>query len=327
MRIYPHYERGPGYAWIEIEAALPPDITFTISAPNRLNKPFLGARGWQGSAYELKPIELSGTNLGSRILVGPTVVDHIYEDELIELRIAAAGYSSQVTWPDDVPPSGIARHPDIIEDDPLPPRGTTVIDGGVKPPPPMPPHPLEIVDLGPDDPEIAARRARLKRLIAPAMWALVGLAIGYCIGFSYMSPISLSAASATFDNVASDVAEAQRLLPGAADQAEQIHQIGLRLQAGRTPARELGIQSLHRAAELNFVPALLWLGKTADPTRDEWRGVRLGPDAGVALEAYVKAERASSAEARQLKAALCRHMQADANLSGSNREAVRNGCT
>jgi hypothetical protein len=330
MRIYPNYARGPGYAWIEVEAALPNDITFTISAPNRLNKPFLGVRGWQGSAYELKPLELSGTELGSRMLVGPPVVDHIWEDELIELRIPLASYSSRATWPDDVPPSGIAPPTNIVADSPQPPPIATVGDRGSKPVPPKPPNPPSS-----DDPIRPGRDSRIipgpspfRRLIIQTAWTIVGLLIGYGIGFLYMSPHSLIAStSASVDNIASDVADAQRLLPGAVEQAEQIYQIGLRLRASRAPANELGLQALHRAAELNFVPALLWFGKTADPTRDEWRGVRLSPDAGAALESYIKAERANSAEARQLKAALCRHMQADTTSSDSNREAVRNGCT
>ncbi|NPU13064.1 hypothetical protein HL666_20040 [Bradyrhizobium sp. 83002] len=335
LRIYPNHERGPGYAWIEIEAALPTGVVFTISAPNRVNKNYLGAIGWQAAPYEWKPIELSGTILGSRMLVGPSVVDHIWEDELLELRIPLAGYSGQTTWPDDVSPSGVARPINPVSDDPLHLPVVTVDDPSPKPPLPATgefPEANKVVELDQGQaspspgPEVTSHLSPFKRL-GIVLWAIAGLAIGYGIGYAYMSPSSLSAPAAFVDNIASDVAEAQRLLPGTAEKAEQIYQVGLRLRTSRAPGRELGLQALHRAAELNFVPALLWFGKTADPIRDAWQGVRLSPDVALALDSYGRAERANSAEARQLKAALCRHIQADATLSASNRGAASNGCT
>jgi hypothetical protein len=327
LKISPDRKEGPGYAWIDVNAALPREVTFTLSSPNRMQKSYLGAHGWQGNPYAWSPRRVEVTSRGPRLLVGPEIVDRIEEEEWIELRIPVANYVDHGTWP-DIPPSGIPG-PTIIEDDPQAVyRSRSVADQ----PPPQRPQQDELLPpvddpLPPPHPPVDAELQRLAaKRHALAAYALIGFILGGAISCWYVVSASTAAFTGEISNASSDVATAQRVLGGGADQAQPMYQAGMRLLQNGGTARELGLQALHRSAELDHGPALLWLGKTADPSRSEWKNTRLKPDIAVALEAYSRAERAGSGEARQLRTALCRHVQENAAVANADREAARGTC-
>jgi hypothetical protein len=98
----------PGYAWLEIDAAVRPDVKFSLSCPSRTSKTYLGPGGWQGSPYEWTPVEVEGAATGARLQVGPPIVDQLFEDLLVRIEIPSAGYRADTQW-DFVPVSGTPR--------------------------------------------------------------------------------------------------------------------------------------------------------------------------------------------------------------------------
>src|ERR1043166_113934 len=105
LKITKHEIYGPGWAWLEISAAVPKGFAFQLSAPNG-QKPHLGPHGWQNGRYEFEPRQTVPTAGGTKILVGPEVVDNMHEDMLVKLEVAATGYVAQAHWP-DIPVSGV----------------------------------------------------------------------------------------------------------------------------------------------------------------------------------------------------------------------------
>src|SRR5262249_51485986 len=87
-----------------------------------------------------RPRDVEGTPTGARLLVGPEIVDRMWNDELVRIEIPEVEYAAQASW-DSIPVSAV--RPTAVEDDqedkerPAPPTKTAP---QTKPAPPKPPQ-------------------------------------------------------------------------------------------------------------------------------------------------------------------------------------------
>ena len=95
-----HREHGPGHAWLIMDAQATPGTSVTIERDTDKDR-YLGVNGWQSVPQDLpvKAIE------GARMLLGPTIVDHLSDGDLVKITISGSGLSEENFWP-DVPISG-----------------------------------------------------------------------------------------------------------------------------------------------------------------------------------------------------------------------------
>lgn len=319
LKIRKHEIFGPGWAWLEVFAAVPRGFTFQLSAPNS-QKPHLGPHGWQSGPYEFEPREVVATAGGTRILVGPEIVDNMHEDMLVKFEITATGYVARAHWP-DIPVSGVhdpgasagAPSPDVFR--PLPrspltePRGETER---------LDTPPLVVDTLGPSQHwterlrrEAVASVQAVRRITPTAAILLASIAflVFAGIGYAYVDTRRSFPAQVSGPALVAQADEAKRVLMSGERQPDRLFSLGTMLY--RTPggSRDLAVQAIQRAAEYDHVPALLWLGKAADPVRTEWQDTRREPNAAEALAAYSKAAGLGNGEARNLSAGVCDHLR------------------
>jgi hypothetical protein len=106
----------PGYAWLHIDAAVAPDVTFILLCLIRPSGIYLGPNGWQGSPYEWRPLAVEGApaGAGARLQVGPQIVDRLQPDLPVRIEIPSADYRADAHW-ESVPVSGTPL-PDLSVD-------------------------------------------------------------------------------------------------------------------------------------------------------------------------------------------------------------------
>jgi hypothetical protein len=360
----------PGFAWLDIDAAVGRDVTFRLSCPNRSSATYLGPSGWQGSPHDWRPVAIAAAPAGARLQVGPPIVDRLQEDVLVRIEIPSTGYRAEASW-DYVPPSNAPFEP-VLEE-------AEVDDGGVNvriidtPPPveaapqrpvvrPQPPRPPvvetppnggetsgarepEIVTPPPPRPEVAAPPApaapqpataearpvvetgcgevKSGRLMAVA--ALVaGLAAGTAAGYVYVTGQRIAASGAAAAAAAAPIDEAARLLAARQPQPERLFRVGAELHDNPNGSRDVGLQAVRRAAELDYVPAKLWLARTADPARHEWKSARAKPDGAASLAAY--AAQPESGEAASMRSTLCAYLRGAGQMTDADQRAVDAYC-
>jgi hypothetical protein len=328
---------GPGCAWLEISAAVPPDVTYRISCSNS-QKPHVGPVGWQSAPYEWRPRKIIGTRTGTRLLVGPEIVDRVHEDMQIRVEIPSTGYTAEAFWP-DIPVSAVRDQarldgpagPNDLP--PLPQRPQPATPNVTVPVPPAPPDVAEeeASDSGPDRPSplsgIFSRflsGATGKRLgLATVRTALVLSGLAFLLfaglGYAYVEAGRLAPTAPPPQTLAAQGEETVRLLLEGERQPERLFSLGLQLHGTPGASRDLGLHAIRRASEHGHLPALLWLARTADPSRPEWQGVARAPNAARALPAYDKAARAGSAEAPQFSKNLCDRLRSQADSAVETR--------
>src|SRR5262249_32484751 len=322
---------------LETDAAVSPDVTFHLSCPNR-SQPYLSDGGWQGGPYAWKPRQIEVASTGARLLIGPEIVDRMWNDELVRIEIPDADYSAETSW-EEIPASSV--RPPTVEDDaedsnrplphlqpqhqPQPPRHdpappvAAVAQTPIEPPVAIDPKPddqkgeetkaeeqkaEEKKEAGEKDTDQGPKPAPL-----PRPWLIAAAAAGICFGMFLGYPYVAAAAAAPSSNAPAvptrAVEEARRLLSTGERTGERLYQLGLELHGAAAAPRELGLQSIRRAAELGHAPANLWLGRMSDPARQDWVKARLRPDAAVALNAYARALESGAPD----RNALCAHLR------------------
>ncbi|WP_319569347.1 hypothetical protein [Cohaesibacter marisflavi] len=95
-----HKEHGPGHAWLSMDHAVTPETALVIERETDKDR-YLGSSGWQ-SVPENLPVDAVD---GGRMLLGPTIVDHLGEGDFIKVAITGTGYFEEDFWP-VVPISG-----------------------------------------------------------------------------------------------------------------------------------------------------------------------------------------------------------------------------
>jgi hypothetical protein len=367
----------PGYAWLEIDAAVSRDVTFRLSCPIRQpSSIWLAPDGWQGSPYDWKPLDIEGAATGARLLVGPPIVDRLREDLLVKIEIPAANYRADSLW-EYVPPSGAPLPDPTVEiDDGASGDGANVRWVPPRPDPPPRPRPGDArpVDArSADAPGASEARnggssvggaradagikattetntgprtdadttagggttgeqssprpdhgAKGGKLIALAA-VLIGLIIGLVLGYLYVGAERAAAVSALTASGAS-AEEATRLLASREPQAESLYRVGMALREYPNGSRDIALQAIRRAAELGYAPAQLWLARSADPAREEWKGVRAKPDAAIALEGYAHVVQAGNNDAAVNRITLCGYMQGVSQATDAERQVVTTYC-
>jgi hypothetical protein len=321
---------GPGCAWLEIFAAVPPDVAYRLSSSNS-QKPHLGPHGWQSAPYEFQPRKVVSTPTGARLLVGPEIVDRMQEDMRIKLEIPETGYVAEAIWP-DIPVSAV-RDQATLDEPPAP---------HVLPPLPQrrqakPREEPEATRPAQSEPSVAqelnggssaSRLLGIGRVFRSREGTAAGLRFGHAmtpttaillasfafllfagIGYAYVDSRRSSPAETPGPALVAQADEAKRLLVNGERQPEQLFSLGILLHRTPGAGRDLGLQAIQRAAEYDHIPALLWLGQTADPGRTEWQGVAREPNAVEALAAYAKAARLGNTQAHEYSTALCNRLR------------------
>lgn len=343
----------PGYAWLEIDAAVAPDVTFILSCPSRPSSIYLGPNGWQGSAYEWKPLAVEGARTGTGVClqVGPAIVDRLQPDLQIRIDIPSAEYQAVAYW-DPVPLSGTPLGGDLSEDQaasevhaPKPAAPKPVIRDEPRDKPKVETRDetkdaskIEPRDETKDRPKVEARAPikdkpkaddgagpRGAGLIAVAA-AIAGLIVGIVLGWLYVSADLASAASRPPAVSPASAEDAIRLLTGGETQPERLYQAGVELRDRPGGSRDIALEAIARAAGLGHGPARLWLAQTADPARPDWKSVRAKPDAVTALEGYAAAIGAGSSEATTMLATLCGYLRAGPQITDAEQQAVSRHC-
>jgi hypothetical protein len=316
LRITKDTSYGPGCAWLEISAAVPADVAFRLACSNSL-KPNLGPHGWQSAPYEFRPRNVVHTSTGTRMLVGPEIVDRMQEDMQVKLEIPATGYVAQAIWP-DIPVSAVRHQAGL--DAPSGPHA-------------LPPLPSEIqTRIGespvqePRPPESDEEEAKsdnsarpLRRRTGETIWrhvhypmtrtsALMLASFAFLlfavIGYTYVdSRRSLADYSGTTSSA--EISEVMRLLSDRTPQVERLFTLGASLHRSIGASRDLGLQAIQRAAEYDHAPSIVWLGQISDPNRTEWKGAVREPNAAEAVVAYARAGRLGNAQARELVGVVC----------------------
>ncbi len=334
----------PGYAWLDIDAAVSQDVTFRLCCPIRPSSIWLGPDGWQGSPYDWRPLDIEGAPTGARLMVGPPIADRLYADVLVRIEIPSADYRAETEW-DYVAPSG-GQHPFVAVED----GGGDRADGKnvrIVHPPPMPnpqprpdpqptpgPQPRPDPQPKPDPrprPDLQPRpgpqpKPTGGRLIALAAM-LIGLIIGLALGYLYVGGERATAAvSALAGSAAGSADEATQLLASREPQPERLYRVGTELRENPNGSRDVALQAIRRAAELGYAPAQLWLARTADPARQEWKGVRAKPDAAIALEGYAHVVQAGNNDAAVNRLALCGYMHGVSQVTDAERQVVTMYC-
>jgi hypothetical protein len=355
----------PGYAWLDIDAAVPQDVTFRLSCPIRPSSIWLGPDGWRGSAYDWRPLDIEGAPTGARLLIGPPIVDRLREDFLVKIEIPSANYRADTLW-EYVPPSGAPLPDPTVEADSASGDGANVRRVVGPPPRPDPSQrttDTRLADARPADAPNTRGDAGTKattetttgaktgannaagggttgeqsvprpgdgaagdRLIAFAA-VLIGLIIGLVLGYLYVGAERAAAAISTPTAfTAGSADEAVRLLANPEPQPEGLYRAGIELRENPNGSRDLALQAVRRAAELGYGPAQLWLARTADPARQEWKGVRAKPDAAIALEGYAHAGQAGSNDAAVNRLTLCGYMRGISQVTDAERQVVTTYC-
>jgi hypothetical protein len=332
----------PGYAWLEIDAAVAADVTFILSCPSRPSSIYLGPNGWQGSAYEWKPLAVEGARTGTGVClqIGPAIVDRLQPDLQVRIDIPSAEYQAVAYW-DPVPLSGTPLGGDLSDDQAA---------SEVRAPKPAVPRP-EIKDQTRDKPKAETRdeatdrpkvetREKLKvetrepikdkpkagaGLIAVAA-VIAGLIVGVVLGWLYVSADLANAASRPPAVSLASADDVIRLLAGGEAQPERLYQAGIDLRGRPGGSRDIALQAIARAAGLGYGPARLWLAQTADPARADWKSVRAKPDAVTALEGYEAAIGAGSSEAAAMHVTLCGYLRASSQITDAEQQAVSRYC-
>lgn len=98
IRPDPDHAQG-GFAIFDLHTPLETDST-TITIKNAFSGQFLGADGWQPTSFAFGPYPVSANDAGSRIVVGPEIVNQIEEYTSLDITIGAV--QAQTSWPDDV---------------------------------------------------------------------------------------------------------------------------------------------------------------------------------------------------------------------------------
>jgi hypothetical protein len=306
---------GPGCAWLEISAAVPAGVTFRLTCLNSL-KPHLGPQGWQSAPYEIQPRSIVPTRTGTRMLVGPEVVDKIEEDVRVTLEIPATGYTASAIWP-DIPVSGVRYQATL--DGPsgpqaLPPLPSRI--GGTENPTQKPPPPAES--------EEEDRRDRIEglhpvrdhqtiwhRISLPtsrnSILSLASLAflVSAAIGYTAMDWPRTAAADRAAMAPGTEAGEATRLMLERSPEPDRLFRVGLQLHQTPGAARDLGLQAIQRAAEYDHAPAILWLGRIFDPSENGLAGAVREPNIAEAARAYSRAARLGETRARELLGTAC----------------------
>jgi len=307
LQIKQHPNRPAGYAWFEIAAALPEGpTTFRIEREHETT-PHLGPGGWQASPSDLTPREVQYTDTGLLIIVGPDVVNHVYEDERIRVFLPAIGYEADGVWP------GIPH---------LRTGGKSIV--GAPPPKPVDPGPVVLVrqepepapstkpDPKPDpdpstsvaDPASAPLRRGPRPAIVASAIALLALIAG---GGAYLGlslrdkePITVTQASTQ------DEPNAETLIMDPNTDPRRLYDLGLKLEQDKSPRTDLAFEAIFRAAQRGIPEAALWIGRAYDPRYENWRRI-LGdrPDPSSALRHYRLSEQGGASQARDETAGLC----------------------
>jgi hypothetical protein len=164
------------------------------------------------------------------------------------------------------------------------------------------------------------------RLIALAA-VLIGLIIGLVLGYLYVGAERAPAAGSTRTaSAAGSADEAARLLASREPQPERLYRVGMELREYPNGSRDIALQAIRRAAELGYAPAQLWLARTADPARQEWKGVRAKPDAAIALEGYAYVGQAGNNDAAVNRITLCGYMRGVSQVTDAERQLVTAYC-
>jgi hypothetical protein len=344
-----------GYAWLEIDAAVPEGVTFSLCNLSRSSEPYLGPNGWRVNPYHWKPL-LIDRGPPVRLQVGPQIVDRLHPDVQIRIDIPSVEYSAETVW-EYVLPSG-APLPEVKEEEPLQPPPEPVRPEPVKPPPepvrqPTPPPepvrqptpPPEPVRRPTPPPEPVVRQPppppkpepvrqqpqtpepeKSSRMIAVAA-LLAGAVIGLPVGYLYIdaervaaSPPAASASGAASPDGAIQLLASNRPPP------EQLYQAAIALRESPGGSRDIALQAMRRAEQLRYAPAMLWLAQAVDPSRQDWKDASMEPDAARALAGYAKAEQAGSSDAATLHTALCGYMRVASRITDAEREAVTRYC-
>ena len=93
-------EHGPGHAWLSMDHAATPETALIIERETDKDR-YLGSCGWQSVPEHLPVAAVDG----GRMLLGPSIVDHLGEGDFIKITIAGTGLFEEDFWP-VVPISG-----------------------------------------------------------------------------------------------------------------------------------------------------------------------------------------------------------------------------
>jgi hypothetical protein len=157
--------------------------------------------------------------------------------------------------------------------------------------------------------------------------ALIGLIIGLVPGYLYVGAERAAAAvSALTASAAGSAEEVTRLLTSREPQPERLYRVGTELREYPNGSRDIALQAIRRAAELGYAPAQLWLARTADPARQEWKSVRAKPDAAIALEGYAHVVQAGNNDAAVNRITLCGYMRGISQITDAERQLVTTYC-
>jgi hypothetical protein len=102
--------------------------------------------------------------------------------------------------------------------------------------------------------------------------------------------------------------------------------VGIALRDNPDGSRDIALQALRRAAELGYAPAQLWLARSADPARQEWKSARAKPDAAVAFDGYAHAGPAANNDAAVNRITLCGYMNGVSQVTDAERQAMTAYC-
>ncbi len=91
---------GPGHAWLCLDRDASSDWQLEIEREASKDL-YLGPNGWQGTPFGIRPQDAKG----DRLLLGPDIVDHLRDGDLIVLRIPEVSIEIEDYWP-DIPISG-----------------------------------------------------------------------------------------------------------------------------------------------------------------------------------------------------------------------------
>jgi hypothetical protein len=156
---------------------------------------------------------------------------------------------------------------------------------------------------------------------------LIGLIIGLILGYLYVGAERAAAdVPALAASAAGSAEEATLLLASHEPQPERLYRVGIELRENPNGSRDVALQAIRRAAELGYAPAQLWLARTADPARQEWKGVRAKPDAAIALEGYAHVVQAENNDAAVNRISLCGYMRSISQATDAERQVVTTYC-
>ncbi|PRX10059.1 UNVERIFIED_ORG: hypothetical protein BCL66_105245 [Martelella mediterranea] len=132
-----HKSHGAGHAWVDTETPIAAGDSVIIERDTEKNR-FLGPEGWQHSSTPL-PVEAIE---GSRVLLGPTIVNALRDGDFIKIRLPASGFEQEDFWPSIPVTRRAASGAGVVGGTPKTPSpAADVVDADPPPPPPVPEAP------------------------------------------------------------------------------------------------------------------------------------------------------------------------------------------